>query len=174
MPYKLIPSVALFLASVNSTAQDSAWQSPKVNRSNIVVITKSGASIEARVVQITIDYIILDASPFNGPLKLSAYYIRPAGDYFKIEVEYLQAAILKVKKNKGGVQTVSGAVAGAHFANSTIEEPFENLGQTGAVTAAGLGVGALVGTAKGMGRKKLTVPIYGMPENLIALANYFR
>ncbi|MCU0394729.1 MAG: hypothetical protein MUF29_02380 [Chitinophagaceae bacterium] len=157
-----------------SSAQDSVQVRKENNRPNIVIVAKDALSIEGRVVDITLDYIVLDAAPFNSPLKLSAYFIRPVGNYHKIEVEYIRAAIVYEKK-KFGRSVAEGAVDGVGGFVSSADNSGASLQEVGAGAIYGLAIGSLVGTAKGLGRKKkLTIPIHGKSENLIFLRNHYQ
>lgn len=172
MPFKLALMLFLFLNGPASIAQDTANGAKNNSRSNIVIITKDGLQINGRVMEITLDYILLDARDFNSPVKLSAYYIRPKDNYYRIDVEYLQAAVLKAKK-KTGRSAAAGAVTGAVMGIQATENTGARVSEAAAASGAGLAIGGLVGTAKGLGKKKMVVPIYGQSENLIRLLNYY-
>jgi hypothetical protein len=173
MPLRLTFATILLFLLASSFANDSAYLSKNVKKANIVIITKEGTSINGRVLDINIDYILLDAYPFNSPVKLSAFYIRPKDGYYKIEVEYIQAAVVNTKK-KVGEHALAGGIGGVNMAGNSLENANATLAEGAGVTAAGLVVGGLVGTAKGIGkRKKATIPIYGRPDNLISLLNYY-
>jgi hypothetical protein len=68
---------------------------------------------------------------------------------------------------------MAGAVSGALMGGEAISNSEGSLSEVAAGSGAGLAIGGLVGTAKGMGRKKVVVPIYGKSENLIKLLNYY-
>jgi hypothetical protein len=172
MPFKLALTLFLFLNLTATIAQDSASLSKNNSRSNIVIISRDGLQIKGRVMEITLDYIVLDARDHNNPVNLSAYYIRPKGDYYKIDVEYLQAAVFKAKK-KTGRSAAAGAVTGAVMGIQSTENTGASVSEAAAASGAGLAIGGLVGTAKGLGRKKMVIPIYGQSENLIRLLNYY-
>lgn len=163
----------LFFNAAASIAQDTTYVTKKSSPSDIAIITRDGLTINARVVQITLDYILLDARELNSPVKLSAYYIRPSGNYYRIDVEYIQAAILRAKK-RTGQSAMAGAVSGAIIGGDVVNDGDASVSTVAAASGAGLAIGGLVGTAKGLGRKKVVIPIYGKSENLISLLNYYQ
>lgn len=118
-----------------------------------MVITKEGLSINGRVLEITLDYILLDAQPYNSPVKLAGYYVRPFGPYRKVEVEYIQAAVVNTKK-KVGMHAAAGGLSGAIMGANATENSDATLSETAGAAAAGLVLGGLVGTIKGTARKK--------------------
>ena len=162
----------LFNAAV-SFAQDSANISKKNNHSNISIISRDGVTINGRVMEITLDYILLDARELNSPVNLSAYYIRPSGNYYKIDVEYIQAAVLRAKKMTAQ-SAVAGALSGALVGGEVVGGSDAGLSELVSGSGAGIAIGGLVGTAKGLGRKKVVIPIYGNSENLISLLKYYQ
>lgn len=172
--FKLALTVISLSTTAFSMAQDTAQLVKENNRPNIVIVAKDALSIEGRVIEITLDYIILDAAPFNSPLKLSTYFIRPVGNYHKIEVEYIQAAIV-YEKQKFGRSVASGAADGVSTFFQGADISGAKLEDVGAGAVYGLAIGAIVGTAKGLKRKKrITIPIHGNSENLIFLLNYYQ
>lgn len=172
--FKLAFTLMSLAATAFSIAQDSASIRKENNRPNIVIVAKDFISIEGRVIEITLDYILLDAAAFNSPLKLSTYYIRPVGNYFKIEVEYIQAAIVDLKK-KFGRSVADGAVDGVATVIKSAENSNAKLEEVAAGSIYGLAIGSIVGTAKGLkGKKKITIPIHGNSANLIFLLNYYQ
>jgi hypothetical protein len=172
--FKFFLTLMSLAATTFSVAQDSAQVAQENRKPNIVVVAKDAVSIEGRVIEITLDYIVLDAAPFNSPLKLSAYFIRPVGNYHKIEVEYIQAAIV-YEKQKFGRSVASGAADGVAGSISSAQNSGATLEEMGIATIAGAAIGSIVGTAKGLKRKKkLTIPIHGKSENLIFLSNYYQ
>jgi hypothetical protein len=173
MPLKLAFILFIIFVSAASFAQDSALLSKNNSRSNIAIISRDGLTINGRVLEITLDYILLDALDLNSPVTLSAYYIRPSGNYYKIDVEYIQAAVLRAKK-KTGQSAMAGAVSGAFIGGDVVNDGDASVSTVAAASGAGLAIGALVGTAKGLGRKKVVIPIYGKSENLISLLNYYQ
>lgn len=173
MPIKSALTIFLILHVATSIAQDSGYVATKSSPSDIAIITRDGITINGRVLQITLDYILLDARGLNSPVKLTAYYIRPSGNYYKIEVEYIQAAVFRAKK-KTAQSALGGAVSGAIIGGEAISNSDGSLSEVAAGSGAGLAIGGLVGTAKGIGRKKVVVPIYGKSENLIMLLNYYQ
>lgn len=171
--FKLSLTLMSFASTVFSSAQDSAQVAQVNRRPDIVIVARGALSIEGRVIEITLDYILLDAAPFNSPLKLSEYFIRPVGNYHKIEVEYIQAAVI-YEKQKFGRSVASGAVDGVAGGISGAQNSGASLEEVGVASIAGLAIGSIVGTAKGLKRKKkLTIPIHGNSENLIFLLNHY-
>jgi hypothetical protein len=171
--FKLALMLMGLAGTSSSIAKASAQVAQENRKPNIVVIAKDAVSIEGRVIEITLDYILLDAAPFNSPLKLSEYFIRPVGNYHKIEVEYIQAAVI-YEKQKFGRSVASGAVDGVAGGISGAQNSGASLEEVGVASIAGLAIGSIVGTAKGLKRKKkLTIPIHGNSENLIFLLNHY-
>jgi hypothetical protein len=173
MPIKFAFILFLFFFATASFGQDSAHLSKKNKASNIAIISTNGLTINGLVMEITLDYILLDARDLNSPVTLSAYYIRPQGNYYKIDVEYIQAAVLRAKK-KTGQSAMAGAVSGALIGGEAVNDDDASVSTVAAASGAGLAIGGLVGTAKGLGRKKVVIPIYGKSENLISLLNYYQ
>ena len=173
MPVKVALTLFFFFITALAVAQDSTYVTRKSSPSDIAIITRDGLTINGRVVQITLDYILLDARELNSPVKLAAYYIRPQGNYFKIEVEYIHAAVLRARK-KTAQSAVGGALTGASIGAEAVGGSEASLSEIGKGSAAGLAIGGLVGTAKGFGRRKVVIPIYGKSENLISLLNYYQ
>jgi hypothetical protein len=172
MPIKFALTLFLFFGAATSIAQDTAYVATKSSPSDISIITRDGTTINGRVVQITLDYILLDARELNSLVKLSAYYIRPQGNYYKIDVEYIQAAVLRAKR-KLGQSAVGGALSGATIGGEAVGGSEAGTSDLAKGAGAGLVVGGLVGAAKGLGRKKVVVPIYGKSENLVSLLSYY-
>jgi hypothetical protein len=164
----LLSCAALFTA-----AQDSVQAAKPTGPYNIVILTRDIVSIKGRVIEINLDHIVLDAKEFNSPVNLSAYYIRPKGDYYRIDVQYIQAAVVE-KKKKVGASVLQGAADGTSQVLKAATNSGATMGEVAVGTAAGLAIGSLVGTVKGMGRKRVTVPIYGSSENLMTLLNYYQ
>ncbi len=173
MPIKFALTFILFLEAASSIAQDSTYVAKKSSPTDIAIITRDGSTINGRVLQITLDYILLDARELNSPVKLSVYYIRQQGNYYKIEVEYIQAAVLRAKK-KTAQSTVAGALSGASIGGEAVGGSDASVSEFAKGSGAGLAIGGLVGTAKGLGRKKVVVPIYGNSENIVTLLNYYQ
>jgi hypothetical protein len=68
----------------------------------------------------------------------------------------------------GAADGLAGSISSAQNSGATLEE-------MGIATIAGAAIGSIVGTAKGLKRKKkLTIPIHGKSENLIFLSNYYQ
>jgi len=156
-------------------SQDSNKHSKKGRRANIEVITFDGLNIKGRVADITLDYILLDAKRYNSPAALSAYYIRNQGAYYKIEVEYIKLVMAKISR-KVAKSAVGGAASGAMLANGAVANNPTSEGELLEVayaTAAGFGIGGVVGTFKGLFREKKRILILGNSSNLIELLNYY-
>ncbi len=174
MPLKFALTICLTINVAVCIAQDTSYIATKSSPTDIAIITRDGLTINGRVVQITLDYILLDAHELNSPVKLAAYYIRPQGNYYRIDVEYIQAAVFRAKKKTGqsaGGGALSGAIIGGDAVGSSNDATVSEVAKG---AAAGLVIGGLVGTAKGMGRKKVVIPIYGKSENLVSLLNYYQ
>ncbi len=142
-------------------------------RANIEIITFDGLNIKGRVADITLDYILLDAARFNTPVTLSAYYIRPEGAFYKIGVEYIKLATVKVKKKVA--QSAAGrAVTGAIVAgNAVADNNVTSAGEFFGASAAGAGIGVIAGTVSGLFRHSKRVLILGNSFNLMELVKYY-
>jgi len=172
-PFKHAIAILSIALSICCNAQDTVRVNHKDWRSNIVIVAKDFSAIEGKVIDIKLDYIVLDAAPYNTPLQLTKYFIRPINDYYRIDVEYIQAAILKVKK-KMGRSVVNGAISGGSTASMIAENTTSTVGEYGAATAAGIVIGSITGVAKGMGRKRMTIAINGSAENLVSLLPFYQ
>jgi hypothetical protein len=168
--FKVFFPLFLFIQAGCCFGQDAPLLSKKVKKANINIITFDGTQISGRVADITLDYILLDAKRYNSPAALAAYYIRIEGNYYKIEVEYIRVAIVTTRK-KVGNSAIAGALSGAAVATAAIPEA--GLADFAYATAAGVGIGSIVGAVKGLSRHQKSIPILGSSERLIELLNYY-
>lgn len=155
--------------------QDANTPSKKFRRANILINTFEGLDIKGGVVNITLDYILIDAKRFNSPEVLSAYYIRNEGPYYKIEVQHIKLVIETTSRNMArsalGSAAAGAIVAGEVAANNLTNE--SELTEFVYATAAGVGVGGLAGIFKGLFHVKKRILILGNAIKLIELLNYY-
>lgn len=161
----------LFIMSFLCFGQQAPLLSKKSKRPNIEIITFDGQQVVGRVADITLDYILLDAKRFNDPAVLSAYYIRNEGKYYKIDVEYIKVAIVASKK-KVAASALGGAAAGAIMGGNAT--PGDDTSDFLAASAAGAGIGTVVGSVKALSRGKQRIPILGNAITLISLLDYYQ
>ncbi|HSC53278.1 MAG TPA: hypothetical protein VLC98_06660 [Phnomibacter sp.] len=169
----LFTILILLLGGSFCQAQDSALLSKKDKKANIEIITQDGTQLNGRVANITLDYILLDATPYNSPLTLSAYYIRPQGLLHKIELPYIKAAVVHSKKKMGAYMLNSG-LDGANVAGKVVPLATQKFSDHAGATATGIVVGSMVGAVKGMGRHKKLIPIHGDATQLMSLYDYYK
>ncbi len=100
------------------------------------------------------------------------YYLRPEGNYYRIDVEYIKTAYTKVR-NKVGKNILGGALSGMasfgtvdYISNQSSEE---RLKDALVVSAIGLVIGGIVGTIRGFSSHNKAWPING---SSLALANF--
>jgi hypothetical protein len=174
--------IFIFLCSATSVAGQEELLSLTSDgkRSNILVESREAIKIRARLKYLSNTSIILDASKRTPAVDLNKYYIRPYGDFYRVDVEYIKSISIN-KGKKLSQSAMSGGVLGAitiatlssKAAQSEGLDFAESLGQTLLGGAVGLVVGSFVGGVYGLFTRKKIV-INGQSLNLYKLEPYFQ
>ena len=105
---------------------------------------------------ITTDYILIDLASEKSIMVNTPYYLRPAGKYYRIDVEYIQVISTRKKKGVGKAALVGGlggmvAFGSLAYANREDDDVAADFFLASGV---GLVVGSIVGTITGLLTRK--------------------
>jgi hypothetical protein len=168
-----------FLAPLAGHAQDvgSFVKSPK-KKYNIKIETMDGNTYKGRVINIEYDFIEIDPGTKMYTSTPQPFYLRPSGDYLKIDLEYLQSATMR-KSRQIGISASYGAIGGGvllgGFTYLVAKEGGAELEPFLALLAGasvGIVIGGFTGTIVGLFSRK-RIPIYGSSVQLGKLRDYY-
>lgn len=179
----MVRLVSLFLvllagmdAAAQSTGEAYPVQSKNKRHANIVVVSADGKKFKGRMIHVSQDYIVFDAAGYNSYLDPQAYYLRPEGNYYRMDLEYIYSIAITRTRSVGSATLMgatSGAVLFALVVASTISEPpFNTLGEIASGGAVCISLGTIAGLISGLVHKKNFL-IRGDRLELARLANYF-
>ena len=149
----------------------------KTKKAKITVQAFDGVNYRANLVSIGYDYLLLDAKKFNSPAKLRPYYMRPEGDYYRIDIEYIKSATMSRGRSLG-VSTFRGTLLGIVVAGlvtiSVLKEEifFDSFGEWAITTGVIVGLGTSAGFLSGLFMRK-KVMINGNPHKLYKLNEFY-